>query len=100
MTKKPVKKTTAKKTSPKKSAPKKKNNKEEVLEVETFKINQALAFSRVAIYLEEAGEIAVNTRSIEGMLTVAKGWMELADLMEPGHETPKRARIGFAGEEE
>lgn len=85
MTKKPVKKAPAKRK--KKQTP--------VQEAETFQLNQALAFSRVAIYLEEAGEVAVNSRSIEGMLTVAKGWLELADMMDSGHEPPQRAKLGF-----
>lgn len=93
-------KKTVKKKPVKKAAAKKKVQAQEQVEQQTFELNQALAFSRVAIYLEEAGEIAVNSRNIEGMLTVAKGWMELADMMDNGHLPPKRAKIGFAGEED
>ena len=72
-------------------------------EYETIRLNQDLAFTRSANYLEEAGEVAVNSRSIEGMLMVAKGWMELGDILteEPRQSSEKRARLGFhAGEEE
>ena len=66
-------------------------------EYETIRLNQDLAFTRSANYLEEAGEVAVNSRNIEGMLLVAKGWMELGDMMDsgPGQEPGKRARLGF-----
>lgn len=72
-------------------------------EYESIRLNQDLAFTRSANYLEEAGEVAVNSRSIEGMLLVAKGWMELGDmLMEgPGQSPERRAKLGFhVGEEE
>ena len=72
-------------------------------EYETIRLNQDLAFTRSASYLEEAGEVAVNSRSIEGMLMVAKGWMELGDILTegPGQSPERRARLGFhAGEEE
>ena len=71
-------------------------------EYESIRLNQDLAFTRSANYLEEAGEVAVNSRSIEGMLLVAKGWMELGDmLMEgPGQSPERRAKLGFHGGEE
>lgn len=72
-------------------------------EYESIRLNQDLAFTRSANYLEEAGEVAVNSRNIEGMLLVAKGWMELGDmLMEgPGQSPERRAKLGFhVGEEE
>ena len=74
---------------------KKKQQQEETLE--DIVMNQNLAFARSATYLEEAGEVAVNSRNIEGMLLVAKGWMELGDMMDsgPGQEPGKRARLGF-----
>ena len=72
-------------------------------EYETIRLNQDLAFTRSANYLEEAGEVAVNSRSIEGMLMVAKGWMELGDILTegPGQSPERRAKLGFhVGEEE
>lgn len=74
---------------------KKKQQEEEVLE--DVKMSQNLAFARSATYLEEAGEVAINSRNIEGMLMVAKGWMELGDMMEAGprQEPGKRAKLGF-----
>ena len=65
-----------------------------------IRLNTDLAFSRAAIYLEEAGEVAVNSRNIEGMLTVAKGWMELGDMMDSGQPPKKRATLGFAVQQE
>jgi hypothetical protein len=88
-----------KKTPAKKRAAKKKEKVVEE-EVEQFQLNQSIAFSRVAVYLEEAGEVAVNSRNIEGMLTVAKGWLDLADAMDSGQVPQKRARLGFAHQEE
>lgn len=79
----------------KKAAPKKKKKEPVQEEILTFNLNQDIAFSRVATYLEEAGEVAVNSRNIEGMLTVAKGWMELADMMDSGQQPQKRAKLGF-----
>lgn len=79
----------------KKAAPKKKKKQEVQEETIDIQINTNLAFSRAAVYLEEAGEVAVNSRNIEGMLTVAKGWMELGDMMDPGQQPPKRAKLGF-----
>jgi len=64
-----------------------------------IQLNTNLAFSRAAVYLEEAGDVAVSSRSIEGMLTVAKGWMELGDMMDTGQTPPKRARLGFGVQE-
>ena len=74
---------------------KKKQQEEDTLE--DIRMSQSLAFARSATYLEEAGEVAVNSRNIEGMLMVAKGWMELGDMMDsgPGQEPGKRARLGF-----
>lgn len=74
---------------------KKKQQEEEVLE--DVRMSQNLAFARSATYLEEAGEVAINSRNIEGMLMVAKGWMELGDMMETGprQEPDKRAKLGF-----
>ena len=60
----------------KKAAPKKKKKQEVQEETMDIHLNTNLAFSRAAVYLEEAGEVAVNSRNIEGMLTVAKGWMD------------------------
>jgi hypothetical protein len=81
----------------KKAAPKKKKKQVEVEEeMVDIRLNTNLAFSRAAIYLEEAGEVAINSRNIEGMLTVAKGWMELGDMMDSGQAPKKRATLGFA----
>lgn len=81
----------------KKSAPKRKKKQPvEQEEMMDIRLNTDLAFSRAAIYLEEAGEVAVNSRNIEGMLTVAKGWMELGDMMDSGQPPKKRATLGFA----
>lgn len=65
-------------------------------------INQQLAYTRSAVYLEEAGSRAAISKNIEGLLLVAKGWMELADMLETGHDSKKRAKLGFRphGEEE
>jgi hypothetical protein len=84
----------------KKSAPKRKPKQEPEEEYVDIHINTNLAFSRAAIYLEEAGEVAINSRNIEGMLTVAKGWMELGDMMDTGQPPKKRATLGFAVQEE
>jgi hypothetical protein len=85
----------------KKAAPKRKKKQEvEQEEVLDLHLNTNLAFSRAAVYLEEAGEVAVNSRNIEGMLTVAKGWMELGDMMDPGQPPKKRATLGFAVQQE
>jgi hypothetical protein len=83
----------------KKAAPKKKKKQEVQEETIDIQINTNLAFSRAAVYLEEAGEVAVNSRNIEGMLTVAKGWMELGDMMDTGQQPPKRAKLGFGIQE-
>lgn len=88
---------TTKKTAAKKPAPKKKKVEEQ--EYQEFNLNTNLAYSRAAIYLEEAGDVAVSSRSIEGMLTVAKGWMELGDMLDTGQAPPKRAKLGFGLEE-
>ncbi len=80
----------------KKAAPKRKKKEEPQEEYVDIHINTNLAFSRVAVYLEEAGEVAINSRNIEGMLTVAKGWMELGDMMDTGQPPKKRATLGFA----
>jgi hypothetical protein len=79
---------------------KKKQQQEET--VEDIVMNQNLAFARSATYLEEAGEVAVNSRNIEGMLMVAKGWMELGDMMDsgPGQEPGRRAKLGFHANDE
>jgi hypothetical protein len=79
---------------------KKKQQQEETLE--DIVMSQNLAFARSATYLEEAGEVAVNSRNIEGMLMVAKGWMELGDMMDsgPGQEPGKRAKLGFHANDE
>jgi hypothetical protein len=84
----------------KKAAPKRKPKQEPEEEYVDIHINTNLAFSRAAIYLEEAGEVAINSRNIEGMLTVAKGWMELGDMMDTGQPPKKRATLGFAVQEE
>ena len=84
----------------KKAAPKRKPKREPEEEYVDIHINTNLAFSRAAIYLEEAGEVAINSRNIEGMLTVAKGWMELGDMMDTGQPPKKRATLGFAVQEE
>ena len=84
----------------KKAAPKRKKKEEPQEEYVDIHINTNLAFSRAAIYLEEAGEVAINSRNIEGMLTVAKGWMELGDMMDTGQPPKKRATLGFAVQEE
>jgi hypothetical protein len=85
----------------KKAAPKrKKKQPAEQEEMMDIRLNTDLAFSRAAIYLEEAGEVAVNSRNIEGMLTVAKGWMELGDMMDSGQPPKKRATLGFAVQQE
>lgn len=70
--------------------------------VEDIVMSQNLAFARSATYLEEAGEVAVNSRNIEGMLMVAKGWMELGDMMDsgPGQEPGRRAKLGFHANDE
>ena len=83
-----------------KKAPAKKKKQEEEVQMVELSIDQNLAFSRVAVYLEEAGDVAVSSRNIEGMLTVAKGWLELADAMDSGQPPQKRARLGFGVEEE
>ena len=83
----------------KKAAPKKKKKQEPEEEFLDIHISTNLAFSRAAIYLEEAGDVAVSSRSIEGMLTVAKGWMELGDMLDTGQAPPKRAKLGFGLEE-
>lgn len=83
----------------KKAAPKRKKKQEVQEETMDIHLNTNLAFSRAAVYLEEAGEVAVNSRNIEGMLTVAKGWMELGDMMDTGQQPPKRARLGFGIQE-
>ncbi len=80
----------------KKAAPKRKKKEEPQEEYVDIHINTNLAFSRAAVYLEEAGEVAINSRNIEGMLTVAKGWMELGDMMDTGQPPKKRATLGFA----
>lgn len=79
---------------------KKKQQQEETLE--DIVMSQNLAFARSATYLEEAGEVAVNSRNIEGMLMVAKGWMELGDMMDsgPGQEPGRRAKLGFHANDE
>jgi hypothetical protein len=79
---------------------KKKQQQEET--VEDIVMSQNLAFARSATYLEEAGEVAVNSRNIEGMLMVAKGWMELGDMMDsgPGQEPGRRAKLGFHANDE
>jgi hypothetical protein len=87
---------TTKKTAPKR----KKKQPAEQEEMMDIRLNTDLAFSRAAIYLEEAGEVAVNSRNIEGMLTVAKGWMELGDMMDSGQPPKKRATLGFAVQQE
>jgi hypothetical protein len=84
----------------KKAAPKRKKKEEPQEEYVDIHINTNLAFSRAAVYLEEAGEVAINSRNIEGMLTVAKGWMELGDMMDTGQPPKKRATLGFAVQEE
>jgi hypothetical protein len=85
----------------KKAAPKRKKKQPvEQEEMMDIRLNTDLAFSRAAIYLEEAGEVAVNSRNIEGMLTVAKGWMELGDMMDSGQPPKKRATLGFAVQQE
>ncbi len=58
-------------------------------------INQKLAYTRSAVYLEEAGSRAAISKNIEGLLLVAKGWMELADMLDTGQESKKRAKLGF-----
>jgi hypothetical protein len=83
----------------KKAAPKRKKKQEVQEETMDIHLNTNLAFSRAAVYLEEAGEVAVNSRNIEGMLTVAKGWMELGDMMDTGQQPPKRAKLGFGIQE-
>jgi len=83
----------------KKAAPKNKKKQEVQEETMDIHLNTNLAFSRAAVYLEEAGEVAVNSRNIEGMLTVAKGWMELGDMMDTGQQPPKRAKLGFGIQE-
>jgi len=80
----------------KKAAPKRKKKEEPQEEYVDIHISTNLAFSRAAVYLEEAGEVAINSRNIEGMLTVAKGWMELGDMMDTGQPPKKRATLGFA----
>ena len=82
----------------KKAAPKKKKQEpeEEFLDIH---ISTNLAFSRAAVYLEEAGDVAISSRNIEGMLTVAKGWMELGDMLDTGQAPPKRAKLGFGIQE-
>lgn len=84
----------------KKAAPKRKKKVEPEEEYVDIHINTNLAYSRAAVYLEEAGEVAINSRNIEGMLTVAKGWMELGDMMDTGQPPKKRATLGFAVQQE
>ena len=83
----------------KKPTTKKKKKPDPEQEMVDIQLNTNLAFSRAAVYLEEAGDVAVSSRSIEGMLTVAKGWMELGDMMDSGHTPPKRAKLGFGIQE-
>ena len=83
----------------KKAAPKKKKKQEPEEEFLDIQISTNLAFSRAAVYLEEAGDVAISSRNIEGMLTVAKGWMELGDMLDTGQAPPKRARLGFGIQE-
>lgn len=83
----------------KKAAPKKKKKQEPEEEFLDIHISTNLAFSRAAVYLEEAGDVAISSRNIEGMLTVAKGWMELGDMLDTGQAPPKRARLGFGIQE-
>lgn len=71
---------------------KKKQDEEEYME---FKLTPAVGFGRAASYLEEAGEVAINSRNIEAMLLIAKGWMELSDMLDSGQEPPKRGKMGF-----
>ena len=83
----------------KKPTTRKKKKPEPEQEMVDIQLNTNLAFSRAAVYLEEAGDVAVSSRSIEGMLTVAKGWMELGDMMDTGQTPPKRAKLGFGVQE-
>jgi hypothetical protein len=97
-TKKAVKKTT-------KKAVKKKVVKRPRMQSEPdhkVDINQELAYTRSAVYLEEAGSRAATSKNIEGLLLVAKGWMELADMLDTGQHSKKRAKLGFRphGEED
>lgn len=92
--KKPIKKTTKKKTVKKQA--------KQIQPEQKVDINQDLAYTRSAVYLEEAGSRAALSKNIEGLLLVAKGWMELADMLDPGQQSKKRAKLGFrpAGEED
>jgi|688.fasta_scaffold04911_4 hypothetical protein len=85
-------KKTAKKSTKKAPAKKTKMSSEPNHEVD---INQKLAYTRSAVYLEEAGSRAAISKNIEGLLLVAKGWMELADMLDTGQESKKRAKLGF-----
>lgn len=73
----------------------KKKKQEDLEEYQEIKLTPQLGFGRAATYLEEAGEVAINSRNIEAMLLIAKGWMELSDMLESGQEPPQRAKMGF-----
>lgn len=93
---KPIKKNIKKTT-------KKKSVKKPILKSEPQEkvdINQQLAYTRSAVYLEEAGSRAAMSKNIEGLLLVAKGWMELADMLDTGQDSKKRAKLGFRPQEE
>ena len=80
----------------------KKKKEEDLDEYEMVTIDQNTAIARAATYLEQAGDLAVRNRDVNGMLLVAEGWMRINNMLieeeHPSFMRDRRGPFGFVTE--